>query len=956
MWAGTAYFQFSCIPELPLEALAVTKFSLLSQGWQLKLFGSVAIVGTLFAAVGESVLAQIAPDNTLGAEGSVVTPNVNIQGIQGDRIDGGATRGTNLFHSFWEFNVGEGRGAYFANPTGIENILTRVTGGNPFNILGRLGVLGGADLFLLNPNGIVFGQNASLDVQGSFVATTANAIQFSNGEVFSASTPSAPSSLLTVNPSAFFFNQVPAGAIANYSRTPVGTTPLGNQFGLRVPDGRSLLLVGGDIVMDGGGAIARDGQIELGAIAGSGTVGLNVDGNDLSLSFPDGADRADISLGNGALVSVNGEGGGDIQVEGRRITLSGGSQITTITLGAETGRTLAVTASDSVELIGESADGQRLSGLFTQSVGSGDSGNLTIDTPRLLVRDGAQVSAGTGGSGNGGSLQITASDAVQLIGESANGQFDSGLFAQSRGSGDAGDLTIETPRLLVSDRAWISAGTLGEGNGGRLLITASHLLVQNGARVSAITTGSGNSGSLQITVSESVELIGITGGSRVPTGLFTQSQGTGNAGDLTIDTRRLLVRDGAQVSAGTRGSGNSSRLQITASDSIEVIGGSGLFTQSQGITQSQGTGNAGDLTIETPRLLVRDRSVVSASTFGTGKGGKLTLETAQLSLSQGGRILVSTFGTGDAGQLNVNATQIELIGTDPINGSPSGLFANVSSNATGNGGDVTIDVGRLLLRDGAAISSASSGYGTAGDINITVRDTLEANNGTIQTNTSRSAGGAITINAGAIRLFGDSDIISNVASGADNGGNINLTADSILAFDDSDILAFARDGRGGDINLDTPAFFGENYRPAPRNTIPRTLERNNQVDVNADAAAAVNSGTITRPDTTFIQNSLTELPENQIDTDSLLANSCIVRRNQPTRGSFTITGTGGLPQRPGDVQMSSFPTVDIETLPSDSTPTNTNPNRPWQKGDPIVEPQGVYRLPSGKLVLSRECS
>ena len=186
--------------------------------------------------------------------------------------------------------------------------------GNPSNILGRLGVLGEANLFLLNPNGILFGSSASLDVQDSFVATTANAIQFPNGEVFSASTPSAPSSLLTINPSAFFFNQVSAGAITNYSRTPVGATPDGNQFGLRVPDGQSLLLVGGDIVMDGGGAIAQGGRIELGAIAGSGTVELNVDGNDLSLSFPDGADRADISLGNGALVSVNGEGGGDIQV------------------------------------------------------------------------------------------------------------------------------------------------------------------------------------------------------------------------------------------------------------------------------------------------------------------------------------------------------------------------------------------------------------------------------------------------------------------------------------------------------------------------------------------------------------------------------------------------------------------------------------------------------------------
>jgi large exoprotein involved in heme utilization and adhesion len=112
----------------------------------------------------------------------------------------------------------------------------------------------------------------------------------------------------------------------------------------------------------------------------------------------------------------------------------------------------------------------------------------------------------------------------------------------------------------------------------------------------------------------------------------------------------------------------------------------------------------------------------------------------------------------------------------------------------------------------------------------------------------------------------------------------------------------------------------------------------------------------TTPDVSFIQNSLTELPENQLNTDSLLANSCIVRRNQPTRGSFTVTGTGGLPQHPGDAQASSFPTVDVETLPGDGTTSNTNPNRSWQQGDPIVEPQGVYRLPNGKLVLSRECS
>ncbi|MBD2537010.1 filamentous hemagglutinin N-terminal domain-containing protein, partial [Nostoc flagelliforme FACHB-838] len=173
------------------------------RGWQWKIGGYVSLVGILSIGVSDRVNAQIVPDNTLGAEGSVVTPNVNIRGIQSDRIDGGATRGANLFHSFQEFNVGEGRGAYFANPTGIENILTRVTGSNPSNILGRLGVLGEANLFLINPNGIVFGPNASLDIQGSFLATTADRIKLGDSGYFSATQPQT-SSLLSVSPGALF--------------------------------------------------------------------------------------------------------------------------------------------------------------------------------------------------------------------------------------------------------------------------------------------------------------------------------------------------------------------------------------------------------------------------------------------------------------------------------------------------------------------------------------------------------------------------------------------------------------------------------------------------------------------------------------------------------------------------------------------------------------------------------
>jgi large exoprotein involved in heme utilization and adhesion len=432
---------------------------------------------------------------------------------------------------------------------------------------------------------------------------------------------------------------------------------------------------------------------------------------------------------------------------------------------------------------------------------------------------------------------------------------------------------------------------------------------------------------LLVTATDSVKLIGTTTNGKLPSGLFTESEKTasGDAGDLKIDTRRLLVKGGAQVSASTSGEGDGGRLHITASDAVEVIGESadGKFRSSLQ-TLSQQSGDARDLTINTGRLLVKGGAEVSASTFGSGNGGNLQIRASE---------------------------SVEVIGRSADGRFPSGLSAQ--SEGSGEAGDLTIDTHRLLVRDGAVISSRSTRKGTAGDINITARDTLQANNGEITTYSEQSSGGGITITASKMRLFGDSDITTNVNQGTGGGGKITLTADSILAFDDSDILAFAQDGKGGDITLKTRAFFGENYRPAPPGTDPDTFDHNNRVDINATGAV---EGVITTPDVSFIQNSLTELPSNQINTDRLLANSCIVRRNQPTQGRFTITGTSGLPQRPGDAQMSTFPTVDIETLPSDSTPSNTNPNRPWQKGDPIVEPQGVYRLPSGKLVLSRECS
>ncbi|MGK7902728.1 MAG: filamentous hemagglutinin N-terminal domain-containing protein [Hormoscilla sp.] len=184
-------------------------------------------------------VAQLTPDNTLGAENSVVTPVDPTR----DRIDGGAVRGSNLFHSFQEFNVDAGRSVYFANPTGIENILTRVTGSNPSNIFGTLGVLGGANvsvnLFLVNPNGIIFGPNASLDISGSFFATTSEEIKLGPDGIFSATNPEG-SQLLNIQPEAIFTN-----ALANHM------AQINNQAGLAVGVGSTLALQGGEVTVTG---------------------------------------------------------------------------------------------------------------------------------------------------------------------------------------------------------------------------------------------------------------------------------------------------------------------------------------------------------------------------------------------------------------------------------------------------------------------------------------------------------------------------------------------------------------------------------------------------------------------------------------------------------------------------------------------------------------------------------
>ncbi|MDY6896485.1 MAG: filamentous hemagglutinin N-terminal domain-containing protein, partial [Cyanobacteriota bacterium] len=386
------------------------------KAFKINIFIFLALSNAMLCS-GNKALAQITADDSLGSENSIVSPNG-----QADLIEGGATRGSNLFHSFQEFNIGEGREANFANPAEIKNIFSRVTGNNPSTLLGKLGVSGDANLFFINPNGIFFGENASLDVKGSFVASTASSIKFSDKNQFSASNPQVPAPLLTVDvppPVGLEFEGEP-GKITNRSLL---TKDSGELIGLGVQPGKTLALVGGGVNIEGGFLRAEAGRIELGSVAGNNTVSLNSTDEGIFLNYAGVENFGDINLSLAAYVDTSGDKGGDTQIQGRQIILTEGSQVSLNSVGSGKVGDLTVKASELVKIDGTATIGfQFPSGFFGNVIGTGDGGTISIETQRLIVENGGSVSTSTYGQGKGGNLIIKASESVEALGTSLDGE------------------------------------------------------------------------------------------------------------------------------------------------------------------------------------------------------------------------------------------------------------------------------------------------------------------------------------------------------------------------------------------------------------------------------------------------------------------------------------------------------------------------------------------------------
>ncbi len=928
-------------------------------------------------------LAQVIPDNTLENSPS----KVNSQNLTNVLIEGGVRNQNNLFHSFQEFNVNSGQQIRFANPQDVNNIITRITGNNPSNINGVLGVNGLANLFLINPKGIIFGKDSSLDINGSFIASTAESVIFSDGN-FSAVEPNNPA-LLKIN--------VPLGLQLGKNAKPIQL----QQANLEVKSGQALGLIGGNVNLENTTLKAPGGTIKLGGLLAEGTINLN---NLQSFGFPEDVKLADISLNNQSDIDVMDAGGGSIFVDANNFYLNNSN----LRAGIKTGLGNTDAAAGNIDINAEGDINLNQNSninniLEPNSIGEG--GKIDIRANNFFLKD-SNILTDTESSGNAGDLTVIAENTLEIISSPINitlgGEGRKGLSSRTEdnATGNGGNITINARDVTVSGIGGINSSTTSFGNAGNTIINAEKLNILEGAAVLSNTEKLGNAGEILIKASEFIEISNKLSDSRFanfrrpPGGIIADVRrgGTGNGGKITLETARLTVKEGAFITTDTKGRGNGGNITIKATELVEVVGfGDTPNTQIVTEVRNNAAGKGGNVSIETKKLIVANGGRINVGTSGSGdsgnlnlkatesivlqgisdnnpsniiaqvgitsnaNGGNIIIETKNLTIQNGNQISASNLGRGNSGNIRIQATgEININGTFLTTESserlvsessqdgnlflyPSGIFS--SSLGVGNAGDLNIETGKLTLEDKAQISVSSQQEGAAGNLQIKGNQ-IYLDNATVSADTVAGDKGSIYLNGTDVRLRRGSRVTTNATQAA-TGGNIDISSLTLVGLENSDITANAEDNFGGRVVINAEALFGIVFRDF---LTP-------QSDITASSALGAEFNGVVEINTPDIDptSALEELPGTFSDTSQIKAGCAADSGNK-----FAQTGRGGLPKSPQEVLRSQVVVEDWRVSLHNELPINqveqiSKLTKRENKSKPIVEARGFIVNENGVI-------
>jgi large exoprotein involved in heme utilization and adhesion len=770
------------------------------------------------------------------------------------------------------------------------------------------------------------GGNASISVDvgavgdGGDIEINTGSLEVINGAQLFASTfgQGNAGSVRIVASDSVSFDGVGSNGISSTAISSVGTGAVGD---------------GGDIEITTGSLEVSNGAFLFASTSGQGNAGnVRIRATD-TVSFGSvGSDGLSSSASSSVLSGGVGDGG-DIEINTGSLEVINGATLFADTNGRGSAGSVRITASDTVSFGSVGSDG--LPSIATSSVaegGVGDGGDVEITTGTLEVTNGADLSAATFGQGNSGSVRISATDTVRFDGGDASSAVVIGAV------GDGGDVEITTGTLEVTNDAELSAGTFGQGNSGSVRISASDtvrldgsftasdvgpgavgdggdveittgmLEVTNGAILFAATAGRGNAGSVRITASDTVRFDGGDASSAVGIGAV------GDGGDVEITTGTLEVTNDAFLSAATGGKGNAGNVRITASDTVRFDGSSALSAVAEG---------------------------------GVGNGGDVEITTGTLEVTNGAFLIGGTIGQGNAGAVRINAT-------DSVNFDGGGASSFVGPTGVGDGGDIEITTGSLSLTD-AFISSESQGTGTAGDITLETRKNLEMNRSSILATTQVGNGGNIRLRMGDLLLMRNDSNISTtagVASAGGDGGNININAGFVVAVprEDSDITANAFNGRGGNINITTQGIYGLEFR---ERDLPASSDITASSQFGLDGEFQLDLLSAVDP-----SRGLVQLPTNVVDASEQIDRRCTPSGTVGEGSSFSVTGRGGLPASPNETLQGESTVVNWVSLESEAehnTSSGITKLSNAAQGQ-HVEAQGWMRDEKGQVVLTAQAS
>jgi large exoprotein involved in heme utilization and adhesion len=515
------------------------------------------------------------------------------------------------------------------------------------------------------------------------------------------------------------------------------------------------------------------------------------------------------------------------------------------------------------------------------------------------------------------------SNSIHIQGANVNLSDGSVILIQNQENQTAGSITVkasESLKIESTNPAFnqdfrfsgaIRNETIGSGKGGNLEILARDLVVRDGGAINTLSFSEADAGNLDIKATDSVRVIGIFPlDPTVNSNLSSAAFRSGAGGNVSIATEALRLETAGSVGTATVGTGQGGDVVINA-NSVEVVG-------------------------KNPVLDIR--SAITSNSFTAGKAGNLNVNVSQLFLDEGGAIVADTFGTGRAGTIEINASKLIQLNQNPSEIASSARVATgplkellgVPDFPSGSSGSILINTPNLRIGNGASISIQNEGTGNAERLQINSPSIFLGNTGSISATTASGQGGNILINSSNLRLNNSS--ITATAGGAGNGGNITINTDTLVGLNNSSITANAFKGRGGNIAIATRGIFF-----SPDSFITATSELGVDGTVQIEILQPVRQEPIA--------------PTPKISTEQLLAASCFNRTE--ARGTFNFVGQSGLPLRPDSGFDSSGEAVKIPKPiaqeVSEGSPSVVASKRPWQIGDPVVEPDSIVKTPDGQV-------